>query len=229
MSTARRTQAERRATTRAAVLESACRLFGRDGFSDTSLEDIASEAGVTIRPIYHYFGSKLQLFSAVNDVMEQRIVEVLEQSTENELDAWRRYLALCEDPGFRRIVLLDGPNVLGRERWSESPVTRAVIERFGRSAKRRDASTPSDTAGETDASRANEGPGLAARMLVGALAEAAIAIAESEDPTATSRQAERLVAVVVSALSSDSTRHGPHPSEARASFTERRIDGELRA
>ena len=41
----RRTQAERRAETRTAVLESACRHFGAKGFADTSLEstEVTSE------------------------------------------------------------------------------------------------------------------------------------------------------------------------------------------
>jgi AcrR family transcriptional regulator len=183
MTSPRRTQAERRAETRAAVLESACRLFGRKGFADTSLDEIASEAGVTIRPIYHYFGSKLELFGAVNEVMEERIVASLQESEGDDLEAWRRYLTLCEDPEFRRIVLVDGPNVLGRERWATSPVTRTVAARLGDSE-----------------SNTRKLPELAVRMLIGALAEAALAIAESSDPTRTSREAERLVAALVSAL-----------------------------
>ncbi len=183
MSPARRTQAERRAATRSAVLDSACRLFGRKGFADTSLEEIASEAGVTIRPIYHYFGSKLELFEAVNEMMEERIVASLQESGGDDLDAWRRYLTLCEDPEFRRVVLIDGPNVLGRERWATSRVTRTVAARF----------VGSEGAG-------SEGAALAARMLIGALAEAALAIAESDDPHRTSREAEGLVTRLVSAV-----------------------------
>ena len=187
MTSPRRTQAERRAETRAAVLESACRLFGRKGFADTSLDEIASEAGVTIRPIYHYFGSKLELFEAVNEVMEERIVASLQESEGDDLDAWRRYLALCEDPEFRRVVLVDGPNVLGRERWATSPVTRTVAARLGDSE-----------------SNTRNLPELAVRMLIGALAEAALAIAESNDPTRTSREAEQLVAALVNALAHSS-------------------------
>ena len=65
----RRTQAERREESRQAVLDSACRLFGARGYAATSLEDIAADCGLTIRPIYHYFGNKLALFTAVNEVM----------------------------------------------------------------------------------------------------------------------------------------------------------------
>ena len=183
--TGRRTQAERRAETRAAVLESACRLFGRKGYEDTSLDEIASEAGVTIRPIYHYFGSKRELFAAVNEVMEERILALLHESSSDDLDAWRRYLTLCRDPEFRRIVLLDGPGILGRGRWATSPVTRTVAARLG------------DTVSEDPAL-----PNVAARMLIGAMTEAALAIAESDDPTRTSRDAERLVASLFRTLAS---------------------------
>ena len=123
----RRTQAERRAETRAAVLESACRLFGNKGYADTSLDEIATGSGLTIRPIYHYFGNKVQLFAAVNDVMEERIVASLQANAADApkdpvLSAWRAFLGLCEDSEFRRIVLIDSPNILGRERVSDLSV-----------------------------------------------------------------------------------------------------------
>lgn len=187
MTSTRRTQAERRAATRAAVLESARRLFGRKGYAETSLEEIAAEAGVTIRPIYHYFGSKLDLFRSVNESMEERILASLQVEDDADVDgdraAWRRYLELCEDPEFRQIVLVDGPSVLGRERWATSEVTRTVEARLG---------GPSDGPAGT--------PNVAARMLIGAMAEAALAIAESDDPSQTGREAERLVGALLPAL-----------------------------
>jgi AcrR family transcriptional regulator len=185
----RRTQAERRAETRAAVLESACRLFGSKGYADTSLEEIATGCGVTIRPIYHYFGNKQQLFAAVNEVMEERILASLQSDTsggqrEPVRSAWRAFLELCEEPGFRRIVLIDSPNVLGRERWAESPVTRMAIDRL------------LEARGDRDRRRAE----IAGRMLIGAMSEAALAIAESDDPTRAARAAEPVVTRVAAAL-----------------------------
>jgi AcrR family transcriptional regulator len=181
----RRTQAERRAATRAAVVESACRLFGRKGFAETSLDEIASAAGVTIGPIYHYFGSKLALFEAVNEIMEERIIDSLQKSDGGAMDAWRLFLVLCEDTEFRRIVLVDGPNILGRDRWATSPVMRTVTARSG------DAN---------DVSEENGPSHLALRILVGALTQAALAIAESDDPTETSAEAETTVSAILSAL-----------------------------
>ena len=57
----RRTQAQRREETQQAVLDSASRLFGEKGYAGTSLEEIAADCGLTIRPIYHYFGNKKAL------------------------------------------------------------------------------------------------------------------------------------------------------------------------
>jgi len=184
----RRTQAERRAETRAAVLESACRLFGAKGYADTSLDEIAAASGVTIRPVYHYFGGKQQLFEAVNELMEERILASLQaeprpSSEEPAVGAWHAFLRLCRDPAFRRIVLLDAPSVLGRTRWETSAVTRGALDLFARM-------------GGEDRFL---GP-LKARMLVGALGEAGVAIAESDDPERAAQEADAIVTRMIRVL-----------------------------
>ncbi|MDX1696333.1 MAG: TetR/AcrR family transcriptional regulator, partial [Ketobacteraceae bacterium] len=73
-----RTQKQRRETTSAAVLQSAIKLFGRQGYQNTSLEDIAADCGTTIRPIYHYYKNKKSLFLAVAEALESHLLEVLE-------------------------------------------------------------------------------------------------------------------------------------------------------
>jgi hypothetical protein len=65
----KRTQAERREETREALLAAACPLFGLQGYESTSLEEIAEACGLTIRPIYYHFGSKVGLFSALNALL----------------------------------------------------------------------------------------------------------------------------------------------------------------
>ena len=131
-----RMQAERRTRSCQAVLDSAVRLFGEKGYADASLEEIADDCGLTIRPIYHYFGNKKALFAAVNDVMEQRIIKSMRVDLRGEtrtdiIDNWRAYLDLCDDPAFRRIVLVDSPNVLGRERWPASAVSEKARVALG--------------------------------------------------------------------------------------------------
>ena len=186
MAKPRRTQAERRAETRAAVLESATRLFGSKGYAQTSLEEIAAACGLTIRPVYHYFGNKLALFAAVNDVMEERIVASMQElaASDGTHGAWRAFLTLCRDPEFRQIVLIDSPTVLGRERWAQGSVWHAASALL-----RRQVLVESGEAGE-----------LAARMAMAALTEAALSIGESRDSQRLGREAEGLVTRLLDAL-----------------------------
>ena len=168
MSTARKTQAERRAQTQAAVLRSATRLFGAHGYAATSLEQIAADAGTTIRPVYHYFGNKQALFEAVADTLEAQLLAVLvdpafASGRAGLLDRFRACLGLLAQRDFQRVVLLDAPAVLGKSRWAESPVARAASEVL--------ATLPLGD----DPIRAE----LVRRMAIGALTEAAVALAES--------------------------------------------------
>jgi len=182
----RRTQAERREESRQAVLDSACKLFGDKGYADTSLEEIAADCGLTIRPIYHYFGNKKALFTAVNEVMEQRILDSMVEGG-GVLENWRGYLDLCDDPGFRRIVLVDSPNVLGRERWANSPVSQKVREAMATEA--------GDKAEQFRQRLLNS-------VVMGAFAEAALTVAEAEDLALAKRESERLMVALFGKLDS---------------------------
>jgi AcrR family transcriptional regulator len=71
------TQPQRREETSGLVLASAIKLFARKGYTATSLEDIAADTGLTIRPIYHYFGNKIQLFEAVAEAQESPLLNRL--------------------------------------------------------------------------------------------------------------------------------------------------------
>jgi AcrR family transcriptional regulator len=180
----RKTQAERRAESRQAVLDSACRLFGEKGYAETSLEEIARDCGLTIRPIYHYFGNKKALFAAVNEVMDQRILASMTAGPDaypgaGTLASWRAFLDLCDDPGFRRIVLVDGPNILGREGWSTSAVNMKARSMLG----------PDGQLDSLQQYRAN----MFNRVILGAFTEAALMIAESNDIELARREAERLM------------------------------------
>jgi len=134
MAKERRSQQERRETTRAQVLESACLLFGKHGYADTALHDIADHAGVTTRPVYHYFGNKKELFIAATESLEEKLLRVLENAFADTADAtavWDAFLQLTKDKGFRQVVLIDAPNVLGLDRWSSSPVLLRAREVIG--------------------------------------------------------------------------------------------------
>lgn len=62
-----RTQAERRARTRAALLEAGARGFSRYGYGNLVLEKVAGDAGYTRGALYHLFTGKEELAVAVVD------------------------------------------------------------------------------------------------------------------------------------------------------------------
>ncbi|MFK0571124.1 TetR/AcrR family transcriptional regulator [Endozoicomonas sp.] len=186
----RKTQAERREETRQQVLDSASRLFGKNGYANTSLDDIARDCGLTTRPVYHYFGNKLALFRAVNDVMITRILDIQHQPRSGDkasrfMAIWDAFLVLCDDPAFRQVVLIDNPTILGRERWKNSPVTA-----------RAEALLMNQQQGSEGQYRQQ----LLSRMAIAAMAEAALMIAEADDIDLAKQEAREVVNNAISFL-----------------------------
>ena len=75
----RRTQAQRRATTRRALLDAARSLFAERGYHETAAEEIVRRAGLTRGALYHHFEDKKDLFRAVVEEMEGEIDERIEE------------------------------------------------------------------------------------------------------------------------------------------------------
>ena len=122
----RRTQAERSAATRAALIAAGRDLFASEGFAATGRDDIAERAGVTRGALYHHFASKEDLFRAVFEAVEHDLVETVARAAvkgRDPLDQLRRgcetFLDAASDPAVHRIVLVDAPSVLGWQEWRE--------------------------------------------------------------------------------------------------------------
>jgi len=87
------------AATRAAILETAERLFLQDGFEKVSTSRIASGAGVTKSLIHHHFGSKEALWDEVKRrqfeeyflIQKQMLLEAVEPSAELLRQSMREY------------------------------------------------------------------------------------------------------------------------------------------
>ncbi len=125
---ARRTQADRSAATRDALVLAARRLFAAQGFADVPADAIVAEAGVTRGAMYHQFTDKTALFDAVLEAVEADVAarlaeEVAAAGTEDPVvamrHAMRTWLDICVEPEIHRIALIDGPSVLGWARWRE--------------------------------------------------------------------------------------------------------------
>ena len=128
MADTRRTQAERAADTREALIAAARPLFAQHGFADVALETIVRAAGVTRGALYHHFADKTELFAAVFERVEGEVAARLTEAmvSANEADpvevmrlGANYWLDACSDPEIQRITLVDAPAVLGLARWTE--------------------------------------------------------------------------------------------------------------
>jgi AcrR family transcriptional regulator len=130
----RRTQAERSATTRAALLAAARELFAANGFAATGREQIAESAGVTRGALYHHFGSKEQLFRVVVEELEIELGGKVMMAAATSPDAAEQlrlgcmaFLDACLDPAVRRVVLIEAPVVLGWDQWREIDAQHGLL------------------------------------------------------------------------------------------------------
>jgi AcrR family transcriptional regulator len=128
MDDVRRTQAERAAETREALIAAARPLFAAHGFAEVALETIVRSAGVTRGALYHHFADKTELFAAVFEQVEgevaTRMGEAVAAADQTDpVEVMRLgagfWLDACSDPEIQRIVLVDAPAVLGWTRWTE--------------------------------------------------------------------------------------------------------------
>lgn len=124
----RRSQAERSAETREALVAAARPLFAANGFSEVALEAIVRSAGVTRGALYHHFADKTELFAVVFEQVEAEVAarmgEAIAAAGETDAIEVMRlgaafWLDACSDPEIQRIALVDAPAVLGWTRWTE--------------------------------------------------------------------------------------------------------------
>jgi AcrR family transcriptional regulator len=108
--------------TRRAVLAAARRSFGRKGYAQASVDEIAAAARVTKGAVYHHFADKEALFRAVHAVVEaeaQARAAAARDPKEPPIDqivaVVNAYLDVALDEEIRRITLIDGPALLGLE------------------------------------------------------------------------------------------------------------------
>ncbi|HXP55955.1 MAG TPA: TetR/AcrR family transcriptional regulator [Streptosporangiaceae bacterium] len=173
-------RAEHASDTREALVASARRLFAAQGFDGTGTEQIVADARVTRGALYHHFRDKADLFRAVmaeaaGSVAQRLIDEQLASEAASPLaeiqDGISAFLDVCVGGDFQRIVLVDGPRVLGSDAWDE------LVERYGRGIL------------EEWLDRCVQAGDLQpmpvralARLLIAMLTEASLAIARSDTP-----------------------------------------------
>jgi AcrR family transcriptional regulator len=119
-------RAQYSASTKRALVDVAQDLLTEHGYANTSLDAIVAGADVTKGALYHHFAGKQALFEAVFERVELEASKAIHEQIKNEKDPWekaraglRAFLEVVRDPAYRRIVIQDGPAVLGYERFRE--------------------------------------------------------------------------------------------------------------
>jgi AcrR family transcriptional regulator len=188
----RRSQADRSESTRQALIAAARPLFGARGYAEVSTDEIVRAAGVTRGALYHHYGGKLDLFAAVFDQVESDLTASVVEASAGAEDVGGelaigldRFLELCVRPDVLRIALIDAPSVLGWARWREIEARHAAALVTGLL----------EAAAAGGAQLAAPVP-LLARIVIGAITEAALSIAEAEDPAAARADAQRALLAV---------------------------------
>jgi len=177
------TQAERRAATRGAILTAAEALFGRQGFAAATMDQVAQASGVAKGAIYHHFPTKEAVFEAVFEHASAQLARDLAQASGGAPDVLaalsrgvRAYFAACAEGPTGQIILKDGPAVLGWARWRQ-----VDAKHFG------GVFPATLKAAMKSGLIADQPVEPLARLILGAVNEAAAACNAAADPAATGR------------------------------------------
>ncbi len=118
----RRSNRERTETTRGDLIAAARKLFIEKGYGDTATPEIVAAANLTRGALYHHFTDKRALFQAVVEQEAATVAEEIDQAAPATLDPREALMAgglaffnAMAASGRTRLLLLDGPAILGRE------------------------------------------------------------------------------------------------------------------
>ncbi|RSM41228.1 TetR/AcrR family transcriptional regulator [Amycolatopsis balhimycina DSM 5908] len=186
----RRTQQDRSAGTKAALVAAARELFAARGYQAVPADEITRAAGVTRGALYHHYADKRGLFRAVVEELERELTEEVGAAFGSAPDtltgmtnALGVFLDACLREEIRRISLADAPAVLGWEVWREIEAEYGLGLLVGALERARAAGLIVET------------PVRAlAQLVLSAVMEAARMIAASDDPARTRAEVEQVLA-----------------------------------
>ena len=79
--------------TRGKIIDAAWKLFYRQGYDDTTVEEIIEESGTSRGSFYHYFQGKDDLLSTLADVFDRKYEE-LSETMDPEMDRFEQMMYL---------------------------------------------------------------------------------------------------------------------------------------
>ncbi|KAF1038121.1 MAG: Transposon Tn10 TetC protein [Herbaspirillum frisingense] len=165
--------------TRAKLIQAARKAFAEHGYAAASMDDLTAEVGLTRGALYHNFVDKKGLLQAVIEEIDTEMAEKAHALSAKEKDGWKRllaeaiaYIKMALEPEIQRIMLRDGPAVLGDpSQWPSQNVCLA------RTMEALDMLIEQGVVKPVDAE-------ATARLLNGAALNAALWIAASDHPKA---------------------------------------------
>jgi AcrR family transcriptional regulator len=175
-------------------MSAARELFAERGYEDVPADEIVRAAGLTRGALYHHYAHKRALFEAVFEQLEAEmtaeVAEVVSASAPDNLirAALGAFLDICTRPEVLQIALTDAPAVLGWAEW------RAIEARHGLALVRAGIELMT-------ADRADRPPvDVTAQLVLSAVIEAALVIANSDDRVAARADAERALNALLEGL-----------------------------
>ncbi len=183
---AKTTKAEQGEATRGALLRAARELFTERGYGGVGTEEIVRRAEVTRGALYHHFTDKKDLFRAVHEQIEGEVMAAIGAQMAGAADPFellligtRAYLDVCTEPAITRITLVDAPSVLGWEEWREIDMRHGL------------GIVIAGLQGGMDAGVLRRQPVRPlAHLMLGAMGEAGMVIANAADPVAARSEIE---------------------------------------
>ncbi|TNY36505.1 TetR/AcrR family transcriptional regulator [Thermomonospora catenispora] len=183
--------------TRAHLVATGIALFTERGFAGTSTTEIVRRAGVTRGALYHHFADKEELFAACYTEVQKDLyarcaaASAVPGGHAARIDAGAQaFLDACLEPRVQRILLREGPLVLGRERSLrfDDPHCARRLLRAALTAAARDGLLPAEHAEPM------------AHALYGALDQAGNVIAAADDPAAERKRMGAAITDLIAAL-----------------------------
>ncbi|WP_051357196.1 TetR/AcrR family transcriptional regulator [Azorhizobium doebereinerae] len=198
--------------TRAKLIRAARKAFAEKGYAAASMDDLTAEAGLTRGALYHNFGDKKGLLQAVIDQMDAEMLARMQAAQQRAETPWLAFVAegvayieMSLEPEIQRIMLLDGPAVLGDP--SQWPNQTACLRRTTETVQ---ALIDDGTIQPVDAE-------AAARLVNGAALNAALWIAAADDPHTVLEKAVEAFEYLVSGLrTSDAFGEGMNAADRKA-------------
>ena len=198
------------ASTKRALVDVATELFTAQGYAGTSLDEIVAGARVTKGALYHHFSGKQALFEAVFVRVEDAASESIKHAVRGTKDPWdkamaglRAFLDVLQQPDYRRVVVQEGPAVLGYEKYREQEErsTYGIVQDIVSSVL---------ASYELEKSMVE----TFSRVFFGAMSAAGSAVSSAEDPRRAGAEVEAAIAFILAGLRQQAESGGTLPGPA---------------